>query len=82
MSDLKSDHDLLIEIRQDMKHLKSEFEKISNGVGFPRCATRAEEIRTLKDRQLETADALKWVKRSIFGLPAAYVIIEIIKKYA
>lgn len=80
MSDLKSDHDLLIEIRQDMKHLKNEFEKISNGVGFPRCATRAGQIAALQEKQGETADALKWIRRSIFGLPAVYIFVEIFKK--
>lgn len=44
----KTDRELLVEIATEMKDLKAQFDKVSNGVGFPRCAARGETIKELQ----------------------------------
>lgn len=68
-----SDHDLLLRIDQKLQDLIKQIDKVSNGEGFPRCAARRVQIEDLRS-------SVRWLKRGIIGIPAAYIITEIIKK--
>lgn len=48
MSD-QTDHDLLVALRSDFKAFYEEFRRISNGVGFPRCAERLARLEAVED---------------------------------
>jgi len=73
MSTDMSDHDLLLRIDQRLQDLIKEIDKVSNGVGFPRCAERKAQIEELRS-------SVQWLKRGILGIPVTYVITEILKK--
>jgi len=52
--------ELLLELKGDVKHLLEEWKKVSNGVGFPRCAERGEKIKSLQDNY-------RWLRNTFFG---------------
>lgn len=56
------DHDLLLKLVQKVDMLYEEFRRVSNGVGFPRCAERQARIEAL-EKEVRLAhgrvDALK-----------------------
>lgn len=64
--DSSSDHDLLIALSADLKAFYDEFRRVSNGVGFPRCAERRGEIEAARKeaadahRRIDTLNARLW----------------------
>ena len=65
MSD-QSDHDLLIALSADLKAFYEEFRRVSNGVGFPRCAERRGDIEAARKeaanahKRIDTLNARLW----------------------
>ncbi len=53
------DHDLLLEIKGDLKALVETFESVSKGDGFARCVQRGERVKRLEQDVIELKVAQK-----------------------
>ena len=73
--------ELLVEIKTKLDTLIKQFEKVSNGVGFPRCAERKEQITTLFNRVDKLENHNTWLWRSLVGAVVMGVIFELIRSY-
>ena len=73
--------ELLVEIKTKLDTLIKQFEKVSNGVGFPRCAERKEQITTLFNRVDKLENHNTWLWRSLVGAVVVGVIFELIRSY-
>ena len=73
--------ELLVEIKTKLDTLIKQFEKVSNGVGFPRCAERKEQITTLFNRVEKLENHNTWLWRSLVGAVVVGVIFELIRSY-
>ena len=73
--------ELLVEIKTKLDTLIKQFEKVSNGVGFPRCAERKEQITTLFKRVDKLENHNTWLWRSLVGAVVVGVIFELIRSY-
>ena len=69
----KSDHDLLIEIHTKLEALEKSWDKVSNGMGFPRCVARGETLKQLEKGLVEmqviqtaAAEAIRQDSRRIY----------------
>jgi hypothetical protein len=68
------DHDLLQQVHAELCRLRIDFDKISNGTGFPRCAERAQRMDRLGERLKNVESRLLWQDRAIMGTIIALAI--------
>ena len=73
--------ELLVEIKTKLDTLIKQFEKVSNGIGFPRCAERGQLIETLFKRIEKLESHNTWLWRSLMGAVIVGVIFELIRSY-
>lgn len=59
------DHELLIRIDEKLDGLQTQFDKVSNGTGFPRCVERNERLKAVEAAIKKQKDSQKWAWRSI-----------------
>jgi hypothetical protein len=90
---LQTDHDLLIRIDERLADMEESFRKISNGVGFPRCATHAAKLAELegdiKEVRNEELPAIRktvrvenaWSRRLLYGIFVTYIAAEALKGF-
>ena len=71
--DSNEQENLLIEINTKLETLVKQFDKVSNGVGFPRCAERKEQLITVFRRIDKLEDTNKWLWRALAGAGISWV---------
>jgi len=73
--------ELLVEIKTKLDTLIKQFEKVSNGIGFPRCAERKQQIVTLFNRIDKLENHNTWLWRSLTGAVIVGVIVELVRSF-
>jgi hypothetical protein len=58
--DNEAQTELLIKLDTKLDNLVKAFDKVSNGVGFPRCIERGTQIKTLRENY-------RWLRNTFFG---------------
>lgn len=54
-----NDHDLLLKMSAQLNSFYEEFRRVSNGIGFPRCAERLARLEVV-EKNHETLKARLW----------------------
>jgi hypothetical protein len=73
--------ELLVEIKTKLDTLIRQFDKVSNGIGFPRCAERKEQITSLFKRIEKLENHNSWLWRSLGGAVIVGVIVELVRSF-
>jgi len=71
--------ELLIRIDERQEKMQKDFEKVANGVGFPRCAERGAKIGNLAEGQKSLWKSVSNIRNTGIGAAITLVVGIVIK---
>jgi hypothetical protein len=77
--DNRTDRELLLEVIYRINELQGDFNKISNGVGFPRCQLRMLRIEAVEKKHEEIKNSIAWWRNSTIGAMFMVIISLVIR---